>query len=53
VQFGPYHVICAVGVDENGHKHVLGFRDLVRLQACRISEVGVLARVLGSELCNQ
>ncbi len=26
VQFGPYHVICAVGVDEKGHKHVLGFR---------------------------
>lgn len=27
VQFGPYHVICAVGVDEAGHKHVLGFRE--------------------------
>ena len=27
VQFGPYHVICAVGVDKNGHKHVLGFRE--------------------------
>ncbi|MFQ5745457.1 MAG: IS256 family transposase [Acidobacteriota bacterium] len=27
VQFGPYHVICAVGVDEGGHKHVLGFRE--------------------------
>jgi transposase-like protein len=27
VQFGPYHVICAVGVDERGHKHVLGFRE--------------------------
>jgi putative transposase len=27
VQFGPYHVICAVGVDTQGHKHVLGFRD--------------------------
>lgn len=27
LQFGPYHVICAVGVDENGHKHVLGFRE--------------------------
>ena len=26
VQFGPYHVICAVGVDADGHKHVLGFR---------------------------
>lgn len=27
VQFGPYHVICAVGVDGQGHKHVLGFRE--------------------------
>jgi len=27
LQFGPYHVICAVGVDEKGHKHVLGFRE--------------------------
>jgi transposase-like protein len=27
VQFGPYHVICAVGVDAQGHKHVLGFRE--------------------------
>ena len=27
VQFGDYHVICAVGVDQSGHKHVLGFRD--------------------------
>ncbi|MBX3100869.1 MAG: IS256 family transposase [Salinibacterium sp.] len=27
LQFGPYHVICAVGVDETGHKHVLGFRE--------------------------
>jgi transposase-like protein len=27
VQFGPYHVICAVGVDAAGHKHVLGFRE--------------------------
>jgi transposase-like protein len=27
VQFGPYHVICAVGVDDGGHKHVLGFRE--------------------------
>ena len=27
VQFGPYHVICAVGVDDRGHKHVLGFRE--------------------------
>ncbi len=27
LQFGPYHVICAVGVDEGGHKHVLGFRE--------------------------
>src|SRR5690606_10089106 len=23
LQFGPYHVICAVGVDSQGHKHVL------------------------------
>ncbi len=27
IQFGPYHVICAVGVDEDGQKHVLGFRE--------------------------
>jgi putative transposase len=27
VQFGPYHVICAVGVDDQGRKHVLGFRE--------------------------
>ena len=27
VQFGPYHVICAVGVDATGQKHVLGFRE--------------------------
>ncbi|MFV0445761.1 MAG: IS256 family transposase [Planctomycetaceae bacterium] len=27
LQFGPYHVICAVGVDEQGAKHVLGFRE--------------------------
>ena len=27
LQFGPYHVICAVGVDSSGHKHVLGFRE--------------------------
>lgn len=27
LQFGPYHVICAVGVDDAGHKHVLGFRE--------------------------
>ena len=27
VQFGGYHVICAVGVDEVGRKHVLGFRE--------------------------
>jgi transposase-like protein len=27
VQFGPYHVICAVGVDDGGRKHVLGFRE--------------------------
>ncbi len=27
VQFGPYHVICAVGVDDQGRKHVPGFRE--------------------------
>ncbi|MCA9078355.1 MAG: IS256 family transposase [Planctomycetaceae bacterium] len=27
LQFGQYHVICAVGVDASGHKHVLGFRE--------------------------
>jgi len=27
LQFGPYHVICAVGVDAEGRKHVLGFRE--------------------------
>jgi transposase-like protein len=27
LQFGKYHVICAVGVDAGGHKHVLGFRE--------------------------
>jgi transposase-like protein len=27
LQFGGYHVICAVGVDDGGHKHVLGFRE--------------------------
>lgn len=27
LQFGSYHVICAVGVDSQGHKHVLGFRE--------------------------
>lgn len=27
LQFGKYHVICAVGVDSGGHKHVLGFRE--------------------------
>lgn len=27
LQFGPYHVICALGVDAEGHKHVLGFRE--------------------------
>jgi hypothetical protein len=25
-QLGSYHVICAVGVDSEGHKHVLGLR---------------------------
>jgi len=27
IQLGKYHVICAVGVDEHGHKHVLGMRE--------------------------
>lgn len=27
LQFGGYHVICAVGIDGEGHKHVLGFRE--------------------------
>ena len=27
VQLGTYHVICAVGVDSGGHKHVLGLRE--------------------------
>jgi putative transposase len=27
VRFGPFHVICAVGVDEAGDKHVLGLRE--------------------------
>ncbi len=27
IQLGPYHVICAVGVDSAGHKHVLGLRE--------------------------
>ncbi len=27
VQLGPYHVICAVGVDSAGNKHVLGLRE--------------------------
>ena len=34
VQFGPYHVICAVGVDAEGHKHVLSFRE-ERHRECR------------------
>jgi transposase-like protein len=27
MRFGPYHVIAAVGVDTEGHKHVLGLRE--------------------------
>jgi putative transposase len=27
IQLGPYHVICAVGVDAEGRKHVLGLRE--------------------------
>lgn len=26
IQLGPYHVICAAGVDDKGKKHVLGLR---------------------------
>lgn len=27
LQLGPYHIICAVGVDAGGHKHVLGLHE--------------------------
>src|SRR5262249_35875771 len=27
VQLGPYHVICAAGVDDQGKKHLLGLRE--------------------------
>lgn len=27
IQLGAYHVICAVGVDDAGNKHVLGLRE--------------------------
>ena len=27
IQFGAYHTICAVGVDDGGQKHVLGLRE--------------------------
>jgi transposase-like protein len=27
IQLGSYHVLCAVGVDDQGHKHVLGLRE--------------------------
>ena len=27
IQLGRFHVICAVGVDADGHKHVLGIRE--------------------------
>jgi len=27
IQLGPYHVICAAGVDAGGNKHVLGLRE--------------------------
>jgi len=27
IQFGKYHVICAMGVDSSGNKHVLGLRE--------------------------
>ena len=27
IQFGKYHVICAMGVDSGGHKHVLSLRE--------------------------
>src|SRR5260370_31647363 len=27
LQLGPYHVICALGVDADGRKHLLGLRE--------------------------
>ena len=43
IQLGPYHVICAVGVDDKGHKHVLGLRE-------GATENAVVARALLEDL---
>src|SRR5664279_53271 len=43
LQLGSYHVICAVGVDAEGHKHVLGLRE-------GATENAVLASALLEEL---
>ena len=34
IQLGAYHVICAVGVDAAGNKHVLGLREGATENAC-------------------
>jgi putative transposase len=43
MQFGDFHVIAAVGVDVEGHKHVLGLRE-------GASENAVVAKVLLEDL---
>jgi putative transposase len=43
LQLGPYHVICAVGVDADGYKHVLGLRE-------GATENAVVARALLEDL---
>ncbi len=43
MQFGDYHVIAAVGVDSQGHKHLLGLRD-------GASENAVVAKALLEDL---
>ncbi len=43
LQLGPYHVICAVGVDADGDKHVLGLRE-------GATENAVVARALLEDL---
>jgi putative transposase len=43
IQLGSYHVICAVGVDVQGHKHVLGLRE-------GATENAVVARALLEDL---
>ena len=43
LQLGPYHVICAVGVDAEGSKHVLGLRE-------GATENAVVARALLDDL---